>query len=159
MTTIFVLLVSCKKEKKIVETSDNYKISFVFPDTVFVNELYDGKINYKNSLDSITTKVLDAKKPRYISYAFTITKDINYNISHLKKIEQDTIYTNSSEFIPLSIISFNQLGVNYIDGIITDKVEIENVSKNNQGELMTRVITNEFRVTKKVLVIKDRTKK
>ncbi|WP_157472522.1 hypothetical protein [Flavobacterium aquidurense] len=51
------------------------------------------------------------------------------------------------------------MGLNYIDGFITDEVMIDNGAKNAKGESMTRIITNEFRVTKKVFVIKNRTKK
>ncbi|KQB39532.1 hypothetical protein RC62_1214 [Flavobacterium aquidurense] len=157
-TIIFLILVSCKKEKKIVERSDNYKISFVFPDTVFINELYNGKINYKNSLDTITTSFDDIKKNRYIYYSYIKNKSINYDDS-LKKIIRDTFGARNNKLIPLYNIKFDKLGLNYIDGFITDEVMIDNGAKNAKGESMTRIITNEFRVTKKVFVIKNRTKK
>lgn len=124
-----------------------------------MNEYYNGKINYKNILDTITTKVLDINNPRYIQYAFTITKGISYDNKHLKEIATDTIYTKSSKYIPLTVIHFNQLGVNYIDGIITDQVYIENSGKNEKGEPMTRVITDEFRATHKVVVIENKDRK
>ncbi|OMQ11776.1 hypothetical protein BXU01_09645 [[Flexibacter] sp. ATCC 35103] len=159
LTTIFVLLVSCKKEKKIVETSDNYKISFVFPDTVFVNELYDGKINYENDLDTIDTTLNNPKKYRYIDYYFVKTKNVNYTDEYLKKITSDTFTAEHYRSIPLYAIRFDSLGVNYIDGLITDKVMIQIGEKDEKGDILTRIITNEFRVTKKVLVIKNRTQK
>lgn len=160
MITILVLI-SCKKEKKIVESAkDNYEISLVFPDTVFLNERYDGKINYRNNLDTLTTEIRKLQKnTRFLEFALTQTKDINYEDNHLKKIANDTFVATSNILIPLYNIKFNKLGLNYIDGMITDEVMIENGAKNDKGEPMMRIITNEFRVTKKVLVIKDRTKK
>jgi hypothetical protein len=157
--SLIVCLSSCRKdenkgihnEKKM--QTDNFSVKIDFPDTVYVNKYYNGQIEYKNILDTITTKVLDVKNPRYIQYAFTITKKINYSEEHLKKIKLDTIYTNSNRFIPLTVILFKELGVNYIDGIITDEVSIENGGKNEKGNPMTRVITHQFRVTHKVVVI------
>jgi hypothetical protein len=162
LTTILLVLVSCKKEKKIVEKSakDNYEISLVFPDTVFLNERYDGKINYRNNLDTLTTEIRKLQKnTRFLEFALTQTKDINYEDNHLKKIANDTFVATSNILIPLYNIKFNKLGLNYIDGMIIDEVIIDNGAKNDKGEPMMRIITNEFRVTKKVLVIKDRTKK
>ncbi|KQB39533.1 hypothetical protein [Flavobacterium aquidurense] len=160
--TIFVVLVSCKKEKKIVNRSakDNYEINIAFPDTVFLNERYDGKINYRNNLDTLTTEIRKLQKnTRFLEFALTQTKDINYEDNHLKKIANDTFVATSNILIPLYNIKFNKLGLNYIDGMITDEVMIENGAKNDKGEPMMRIITNEFRVTKKVFVIKDRTQK
>lgn len=164
LASLILCLFSCKKDEgkniDIKKTEqDNHSISVDFPDTVYVNEYYNGKINYKNIFDTVTTKLLDINKLRYIQYAFTITKDINHDNKHLKEIAIDTIYTKSSKYIPLTVIKFNQLGVNYIDGIITDQVYIENNSKNEKGEPMTRVITDEFRVTHKVVVIEGKEKK
>lgn len=142
-----------------MERSDNYKISFVFPDTVFVNELYDGKINYENDLDTIDTTLNNPKKYRYIDYYFVKTKNVNYTDEYLKKITSDTFTAEHYRSIPLYAIRFDSLGVNYIDGLITDKVMIQIGEKDEKGDIMTRIITNEFRVTKKVFVIKNRTQK
>ncbi|KQB39534.1 hypothetical protein RC62_1216 [Flavobacterium aquidurense] len=158
-TALFLTLISCKKEKRILERSDNYKISFVFPDTVFVNELYDGKINYENDLDTIDTTLNNPKKYRYIDYYFVKTKNVNYGDKYLKKIITDTFTAVHHRSIPLYAIRFDSLGVNYIDGMITDEVMIESEMKNDRGQPLTRIITNEFRITKKVFVIKDRTQK
>jgi hypothetical protein len=130
-----------------------------FPDTVFINEYYNGKINYKNSLDTITTSFDDIKKNRYIYYSYIKNKSINYDDDSLKKNIRDTFGARNNKLIPLYNIKFDKLGLNYIDGFITDEVMIDNGAKNHKGEPMVRIITNEFRVTKKVLVIKDRTKK
>ncbi|SHL93382.1 hypothetical protein [Flavobacterium chilense] len=156
----FVFFNSCKKE---VDNNNNNnkrnvlyaeaQFSFDFPDTVFVNKMYDGNINYKSHLDTITTSFDDTKKNRYIYYAYTKHQDVNYSEDFLKKNTKDTFGARNNRLIPLYGIQFNKLGLNYIDGIIIDEVMIENGSKNSKGEAMTRIITNEFRATHKVVVI------
>lgn len=153
---IVILAISCKKEAVIIKESKkhNLSISIDFPDTVFVNKGYDGKINYKNDLDTIT-KTLNKLNPlRTIVYRFLKTDVINYSNQHLKKIVKDTFYTDIHNSIPF-FAQLDSLGIYYIDGIITDEVIIENGGKNSKSELMDRIITNEFRVTKKVVVIEN----
>ncbi len=147
-----IFFMSCKNGIKNIK-KQNFRISVDFPDTIVINKLYNGKINYKNDLDTVTTKLLDIKKPRFIQYAFLKTKTINYDNKYLKKIVTDTIYGDNNKIIPLPGISFNKLGINYIDGIIYDEVDIDNGAKNENGQSMTRIITNEYRVTFKVIVI------
>lgn len=156
---IFLLLISCKKEERKIELKTEFKkIKLIFPDTVYINEIYDGKINYINDLDTITTSFDDLQKDRYVYYAFTKTKNINYNDANLKKIKTDTLGARNNRLIPLYNISFNKLGLNYFDGIITDEVRIQNGSKDKNGKPITRIITNEIRLTRGVYVI-ERVKK
>jgi hypothetical protein len=161
-TIIFLILVSCKQEKKIVDRTakNNYEITMDFPDTVFLGKGYDGKINYKNVLDTVTTKLLDIKRLRFIEYGFLKTTIINYDYKYLKKNMIDTFTSETNRTIPLYNIYFDKLGVNFIDGIITDQARIDTIMLHDGiMQPRTRIITDEFRVTKKVFVIKDRTKK
>ncbi|OMQ11773.1 hypothetical protein [[Flexibacter] sp. ATCC 35103] len=161
---ILMLVICCKKnndndmvKKKYLKSST---ISVDFPDTVFIGRGYDGKINYQNGLDTVTTKLLDIKRLRFIEYGFLKTTTINYDYKYLKKNMIDTFTSETNRTIPLYNISFNKLGVNFIDGIITDQVRIDTIMLHDGiMQPRTRIITDEFRVTKKVLVIKDRTKK
>jgi hypothetical protein len=152
---ISFLLFSCKEKIKqeIKIERDNSNIKLVFPDTVYINEGYDGEIKYKNHLDTITTTLDDVKKYRYIEYYFLKTKNINYDETYLKTIIKDTAYADNSKVIPLLYVKFDKLGQNYIDGIITDEVSILNGGKLVGGKPGTRIITNQFRVTKGVYVI------
>lgn len=151
---------SCKKELKEnqekvnLKTKAGYnKIAFDFPDTIFINEKYDGQINYKNILDTITTSLENPKKYRSIYYYCLKTKSI-YKESQLKLMITDSLITDNNRNIPLFDISFDKLGVNYLDGIIEDKVMIDTtIIKNRKKEPYVRVITNQFRATKKVVVI------
>jgi hypothetical protein len=163
LLSFMTCLISCKKEEgkkiEIKEIKNNgFSIEFDFPDTVYVNQSYNGRINYKNVLDTVTTSLNDPKKYRFIDYGFTVTKDINYDVEHLKKIETDTFTSETNRIIPLYYIRFNKPGIRYIDGIITDEVSIENGGKNEKGEPMTRVITYEFRATHKVVVLEGKEK-
>lgn len=150
---ILILIISCKKEEKAIKLNkQKFSISINFPDTVHIYKGYDGKIDYENDLDTIT-KTLNKLNPlRTLVYTFLVNNKVNYTNQYLKKIVVDTFYTENNREIPI-YVEFNKVGINYIDGIITDEVVIENGGKNKKGKLMNRVITNEFRVTKKVVVI------
>jgi hypothetical protein len=118
-TIAFILLISCKDEPKGIKISkNNFKITINFPDTVYINEGYDGKIDYKNDLDTITTSLNDVKKARFLDYYFLKTKNINYTDNYLKKIVTDTFTAENNRMIPLYNMKFDKLGLNYIDGMI-----------------------------------------
>lgn len=124
---------------------------FDFPDTVFVNKEYNGIIIYKNILDTITTDLSnhqDSIKNRYITYALAKTKDLKNSTESLRKIAIDTFGAVDYRTIPLFKIKFNEIGVHFIDGFITDNGYIELSEKDS-----LRIITNEFRVAHKVVVI------
>lgn len=155
-----VVFISCKKQEveAVKEIKKNDEATLIFPDTVYINEGYDGKIEYKSDLDTITTSLDDVKKYRYIEYYFLTTNDKNYTDKHLKTIVKDTAYADNNRLIPLLYIKFDKLGLNYFDGIITDEVSIINGAKGKKGEPMTRIITHETRLTRGVYVI-ERPKK
>jgi hypothetical protein len=158
---ISLVVISCKEDKKIVKNDkiSNSKINIIFSDTVYIYKEYYGEIDYKNHLDTITTSFDDIKNNRYIYYSYTKNAHTNYSYDSLKKTIKDTFGARNNRLIPLYNIRFDKLGVNYIDGIITDEVMIENGAKNDKGEPMTRIITNEFRVSKRVIVIDRHQKK
>lgn len=154
-------LISCKKETKNIDVKEtrtnNFSIEFDFPDTVCVNKSYNGKINYKNIFDTVTTKLLDIKKFRIIEYGFSVTKNKNYDVEHLKKIEKDTFVAENNRMIPLYNMRFNKSGILYIDGVITDRVEIDAIMlREGKMQASTRIISNEFRATKKIVVIEEK---
>jgi len=153
---IVTLIFSCKKEAKkvVIKDKKDVKITLIFPDTVYINEVYSGKIDYKNCLDTITTSFNDVKKARFLEYAYLITKDKNYSKEQLKTIVKDTFVAETNRIIPLYNIKFDKLGLNYFDGIIKDEVIIANGGKNKNGKLMTRIISDEIRLTRGVYVIK-----
>lgn len=157
---LFIVLFSCKKEevKPAKKLKKKVEITLIFPDTVYINELYDGKINYKNDLDTVTTRFDDLKKARFLEYNFLLTKDINHNNDYIKKNSKGNFIAETNRIIPLYGIMFRKLGLNYFDGIITDEVEIENGGKLKDGKLGTRIITDEIRLTRGVYVI-ERPKK
>lgn len=156
---IFVVcFTSCKKDLNNIESNKekNFYAKVNFPDTIYLNKYYNGKINYRNALDTITASLNNPEKYRFIDFAFLRTDNINYNEDYLKKIVTDTFTSENNRIIPLYNIFFDKLGVNYIDGIITDQVSIEGGGKDKAGKPMTRIITNEFRVSHKVIVVKKK---
>lgn len=70
---ILLLFLACKENTKEVLSVPTIKLVngssidyFVsFPDTVFVKEVYKGKVYYKSDLDTITTSFDDTEKERY----------------------------------------------------------------------------------------------
>ncbi len=157
---------SCKDESKKDEPTKSIRnyvkqkkaeilIKFDFPDTVYINKSYDGRIEYKSILDTITTNVLEEKngKNRYVIFSLTKTNNINYNTKQLKKVKLDTFGAISNRVIPFSGIKFTNLGTNYIDGIINDQAIIANSLKEKKADDKVRIIENETRATHKVVVI------
>jgi hypothetical protein len=162
LTTILLVLISCKEEKKTTKKDKIAirEISIIFPDTVYINTWYNGKINYKNNLDTLTTEIRKLQKnTRFLRYTLITTKDINYNDEHLKKIVNDTCIAENNRLIPIYSIRFDKLGINYIDGIITDEVYISHGAKSKNGKPMDRLIIHETRLTKRVIVIDKHQKK
>lgn len=159
---LMISITSCKdnanseKEliKKKVAVKNKFKNSsvefnFDFPDTIYVNKEYNGKINYKSVLDSITTSFEDDKKSRYITFYMNKTKDLNYRIEDLKKMKLDTFGALNNRLIPIYGIKFSEVGVHYLDGIINDHISIDT----NKGEDKVRYIENVVRASHKVIVI------
>lgn len=136
--------------------NDVVEFEFEFPDTVYINESYDGKIKYKGILDTITTEFNlegQSTKSRYIIYSFAKTKSIAYDVKHLSKIAIDTIGAIDNNTILLSNIKFTELGTHYLDGLINDNAIINLKAKDKDGDDLSRSITDEVRATLKVVVI------
>jgi hypothetical protein len=149
---LLVFVCSCKDEGIQKNTKKN-KIDFIFPDTVFANNAYSGKIIYSSDLDTITTKLFDKNNFRTIEYQYTGTKMINYDINHLKTKIKDTVYAKNNNLIEMKKIWFGKIGTFYFDGVIKDEVKIISRVKDNNGKYKIRLITNELRLSKKIVVI------
>lgn len=158
---IFIFLFCCKKiENNTVNTkSKTSKINnFIdyhieFPDTVYANSSYEGKINYVSNFDSIIEKFGDKEKNRYVFVSLVFTNKLEDDIVHLKRVVTDTFGAIDNRLIPIYDISFPTKGNYYIDGIINDAVFIDLNRKDENGENLIRWIEDEVRVTKKVVVI------
>lgn len=151
--SIIVSFFNCDK-KTVKYKEDELLVKLNFTDTVYINELNDGYIEIKNHFDTITTSLLDSKKLRFLYFEFFITKNptkINDNIL-IKKMVTDTFVAETNRLIPLYSLEFKELGVNYIDGLITDEVIIEKGVILYDGSIGDKIITNEFRITKAVYV-------
>jgi len=151
--------ISCKEEKKIKENRTKeimerpIEYTIEFPDTVIVNELNDGLIKYKSKLDTIISTFGDRKKNRYTRFILTATKNPDYDFKHLKKTVRDTFGAINNRKIPFYNITFSKPGIYYLDGIINDIVLIDTVTTKKAENDLLRLIEQEERVTKKVVVV------
>ena len=152
---VFVIFISCnnKSEVQTLKNKNGLFAELVLPDTVYINEKYSAHINYKNDLDTITTRLDDINKYRIIDYYFTTTDRVLKSDKDLLKIVNDTAYADNNTKIPIYKIIFKKLGKNYIDGIIKDEVIIAKGGILKDGTMGDRIITHEARLTKAVYVI------
>ncbi|MFC4476482.1 hypothetical protein [Flavobacterium chungangensis] len=155
--------IQCKEKSTKSEEFINTKFkgngveySIEFPDTVLRGKKYKGEIHYTNVLDTITESMINdstSKRNRYIIFSMALTDNIDYVEKDLWKIAKDTFGAIDNHTIPFYDVKFNKSGTFFIDGVINDQGYITSDIKNEKGSYDTRIITNEFRATKKVVVI------
>lgn len=164
LSSLLLFTFSCKKEthvenKKTKTLSETTAfVKFIFPDTVYINKLYNGKIMYKGILDTITTSFDDQTKSRYISFYMTKTKNIDYETEELYKLKLDTFGAIDNRTIPFHKIKFTELGTFYMDGIINDHVMIDTLTRPKKPTDKVRYIENIIRANHKVVVIENHNK-
>ena len=160
--TFLILLLSC--EKKTTKVNKEYndervsqlvgaEYSMEFPDTVYRNQSYEGQIYYKGSFDTIITELVNKEKYRYILFRSLKSENVDYTVEHLKRIVKDTFGAVTNRIIPLNNVVFGNKGEFFIDGIIEDTVIIDSHEKNEEGKNIEQLMRQEFRITKKVVVI------
>ena len=151
-----IAIVSCShhREQNIINESksefQNERMSYIFdfPDTVVINKTYNGMIIYKNILDTISVHLAnpDSIRDRYIIYSMAITNSL-LSDKDLRKKVRDTFGAVDNRTIPLLKLKFTHPGPCYLDGYITDNGYIK-----IKGVDSTRIITNEYRITHRVIV-------
>jgi hypothetical protein len=161
LVLVILTISSCQKEKikqKIFNRDLTTYIDFSieFPDTVYLNKSYDGKITYRSGLDSIITSFGDKQKNRYTRFIIAQpTIDINYDIKSLREKVKDTFGALNNRTIPFYDVKFSKLGVNYIDGLIDDIVLIDTVENKKNGDPLP-LLRNEARASHRVIVIQSK---
>ena len=156
-----LIMISCTErttEKKVADKRNEKQFTneaiFEFPDTIYKNKTYKGKIKYSGILDSITTDVMHDKKgiQRYITCSFITSNDSNYTLKELRKMNLDTVGAIDNHTIPFYDIKFAKIGTYYIHGIINDHAFID-TNKVSSPKNKVRYIENEAQVRYKVVVI------
>lgn len=146
---------SCKKTgvdnregNNFFRLNNNSKYKFTFPDTIIVNKKYHGGVKYKNDLDSCSTKIGANKgTSRYILLSYLKSKTKFNDIQEIEgNKELDTVMASRTNYIKLSNISFSEKGVNYINGIISDVVILDDFYENGNSNIITdkTLITHKF---------------
>ncbi|WP_264529891.1 hypothetical protein [Flavobacterium sp. N502540] len=159
ITTLLLSFISCKKDTKIIDKFEKQDLqksleyNIDFPDTLYVNQSYEGILDYKSALDTIITTFGNKTKNRHTLFILTTTNDVNYDHESLKKSVKDTFGALNNREIPFYDIKFTSPGVFYIDGIIKDIISIDINKRDENGNELVRLIENEERVTHKVIVI------
>jgi hypothetical protein len=149
-----VVLICCEKkaisaEKDIINKNESMSYIFDFPDTVQINKEYNGKILYKNILDTITTDLANnSETDRYIIFSMAITELLEQDEKSLKLIVKDTFGAVDHRTIPIFKVKFKNKGINYLSGFITDNGFLKLKDSDS-----IRIITNEFQIHHKVFVI------
>lgn len=145
---------SVNNERKPINITDNQRIEFEidFPDTVFLNEENYGMVSYKSHLDSIIKNFGVRDTNRYVRLITTVKEDVDYDLGYLKTIVKDTFGATDNREI-FFMLKFDKKGTTYIDGVINDLIQIDMHKKGENGGDIVRLIEDEVRVTKKVVVI------
>ncbi len=146
-----ITCLSCNEVKKEEQKPLEPKIKEVvytlsFPDTVIVGKKNKGLIKYSSILDTIKLKPQDR---RYLVFYAKAHKD-SLELENLLKKEHDTFVSIGEGKIPIYDLSFNEKGINYLDGYIEDQIV---VFGHEGDENKSRIITKTSKVYKKVIVI------
>ena len=147
-----VLNLSCKKNQNnlsikkanIDEQIDIVRIENI-PDTVFVNKVYFGKIEYKSQLDTIEISKGDI---RHVVMFTTTQNGYFKDIESIEKVKHDIFAINKSSFIEFAF-SFENVGPNNFNAIIEDMVMLDNY----YGVEKSRIITRLTEIQKEIFVI------
>lgn len=161
ITLSLLILISCTErttEKKVANKTNKKQFTneaiFDFPDTIYKNKTYDGKIKYSGILDTITTDVMHDKNgiQRYIGFSFITSNDSNCTLKELRKMNLDTVGAVDNHTIPFYDIKFAKIGTYYIHGIINDHAFID-TNKVSNPKNKVRYIENEAQVRYKIIVV------
>jgi hypothetical protein len=160
---LLVIVVSCQKNTSLkdnivkdyrvfqsVYDKKEYTVKFNFPDTLYRDSIYQGVINYTNELDTLDSQ-MNQDNYRTLIYLHKKTRkvilDDNIELA-LKKQKFDTLYgLLDKKLFFVNEISFDKVGVNYIDGYIKDNVYLK--MKNDK----TRWIAKRYRISHKFFVV------
>jgi hypothetical protein len=115
-----------------------------FPDTILIDAVYEGKINYTSELDTIQ---LSEEDNRFI-FLFISTEKGEFNtVESIKKVKH-VAFTSNKENEIYYTLKFDKDGLNYINCIIEDMVILNSFT--NDGK--SRVLTKLTLINKEILV-------
>ncbi|WP_412560632.1 hypothetical protein [Winogradskyella sp. MIT101101] len=140
------------KQKKELNNDKEYYLDLYFPDTVSINNIYEGEIIYMSPLDTITTEILKKGDTMRIMALFLKDNERHIKDSYehiLNSKEIDTFIPNNSNNIPIKY-KFKKLGVNYLEGVLEDKVYLKDSDTSK-----LRIISRHSHITLPIFVTDD----
>ncbi len=150
---ICLIIISCSNrggEKKVKDiakelASENIFNIQNFPDTVLLDKVYMGKMNYTSELDTIN--LLEGEE-RFIFFYITTQDGDFHDIEEIEKVEHEVFKVGENKVINFQF-KFKKKGINYFTGIIQDMILLNDTD--NDGE--SRIITHLTEINKEVFVI------
>lgn len=150
---ISLTIISCLSKKEKVKTINSLESKNIFsvkhfPDTVLVDKIYEGEIEYESELDTIT---LIEGEERFIFLYITTEKGVFKDIKAIKNVKHEVFNIDEKGIIAFKFM-FKEKGVNYFKGIIEDMVLLNDYDEDGKA----RIITHLTEIKKEVFVINKR---
>ena len=158
---ILFLFYSCQKKENYLDNEKNNvkvyisKRNLVFPDTIYVDSLYFGFIDYGDDFDQYTKKVnQDDEISRMIDFNYTLDTILynnDFDLEQQVKFRSPAFNVNKIELDPISI---GEKGVVYIQGFIKDLVIFDTI-KNHSYDIPLDGLEKKYFIRKKIVVIES----
>jgi len=156
---ILTSFLSCDK-KEVNSNNDIYnknkmEVAIVdFPDTIHINEVYQGNITYASTFDTIIKKLNthDADITRYIMLIYYPPKNLDILNREFSKIPTDTTYAYKLPDVPIRDIQFKKEGRYQLEWVIKDMIIFDTIKNRKDVELPMKV--EETRISKNIVVIR-----
>ena len=141
---------SPKKEKD--KHGFDYRIDF--PDTLYLNKLYDGEIYYESPMDTIIKKFFNPEEDRYVVFRCPPGNGYTFRQkSYIDSIGEYRFGAVNNRTIPIYDLIFSKTGNYKISGFVNDLVLLNPETKYNKDEEKIRLIERDFPITLNIVVI------
>lgn len=147
VSTIFIVFFStnsCNLKNKKVPFGKNEEVTEInLPDSIMVDSVFGGYIEYDSSWDSL--KGMDLEK-KYTFLYITLSQTRLNSFKNLKKVDHDTFVQIENNIIPIYDLKFKKRGKMILQGFIVDQYFLKHNSD------FKRIITEELKITHPIVV-------
>lgn len=156
---ILTFFLSCNKKEvntAFTNVSDKNELEVAivdFPDTISVNEIYQGNITYTSTFDTITDKLnTDGSIRRYIMLIYHLPNILDMTNKELGTKSTDTTFAYKLPDVPIRDIQFKEKGNYQLEWTIKDMIIFDTIKNRTNMEVLPMKV-EETRVSKRVVVI------